>query len=511
MISGDIVPCADHTGLLAGTQLKHTYLRVLHPLLTNTQLRHYPYKRQELRECLESLLAGAQYRDVDPTTRRLVERNLRGTWCQGLRNNDTAAVSPTTAAAGAGVASAGASTLSVDAVAIAEGDEPAHVGTTTTTTTTNKARRHPRQPSTSLSGGEPHRKSRKHASADDLRHHHHHQHQHWVPSAQDGYLVTGDEGAGDGEEAVYYPQSPTTTTESSFSPHALAQARFDDDDGVAETQNRVFAPSSVPERIDVVRPSSSSCAAVELTRSTPSLRIPPPPLPPPIATQDHLPTLQHPRPRSSSLSAAAYHTSLGLAGSGNGSSSRASPALPAFPTTAPASPLPPSPALSSVSLSGSIDSPTSPTSHSASSRFSEAGGHRRRRRPPPPPIDAGGGGGGGGALAAAAAAISGSRPLTPVSRASTVDTVESEQSAAATDSSCGVYAATVQSRDHHQQQQHLSPAHSVSSISTTGHRRRRPPPPPKPGGLRDRDRDHDHHHDAELDARRLLDGLAVSS
>ncbi|GAA5959488.1 hypothetical protein JCM8115_003727 [Rhodotorula mucilaginosa] len=487
--------------------LKHTYLRVLHPLLTNTQLRHYPYKRQELRECLESLLAGAQYRDVDPTTRRLVERNLRGTWCQGLRNNDVAADAPATTTT-AGMTrddggQGGASTLSVDAVAIAEGDEPAHLGTAATTTTaaTTKARRHPRQPSTSLSGGEPHRKSRKHASADDLRHHHH---QHWVPSAQDGYLVTGDEGAGDGAEAVFYSQSPTMA-ESSFSPHALAQARFDDE-GVAATQKIRLAPSSVPERIDVVRPpptSPSSSAAVELARSTPSLRIPPPPLPPPIATQDHLPSLQHPRPRSSSLSAAAYHTSLGLAGSG--SSRRASPALPPFPT-APASPVPPSPALSSVSLTGSIDSPTSPTSHSVSSRFSEAGGHRRRRRPPPPPIDAGGGGG-GGALAAAAA-ISGSRPLTPVSRASTVDTVESEQSATATDSSCGVYAATVQSYDH----QHLSPAHSVSSISTSaGHRRRRPPPPPKPGGIRDRDRDHIHHHDAESDARRLLDGLAVSS
>lgn len=456
---------------------------MLHPLLTNTQLRHYPYKRQELRECLESLLAGAQYRDVDPTTRRLVERNLRGTWCQGLRNNDTAATSPTTAA---GVTrdggQGGASTLSVDAVAIAEGDEPAHPGTTTTT----KARRHPRQPSTSVSGGEPHRKSRKHASADDLRHHHHHQH--WVPSAQDGYLVTGDEGDGDGEEAVYYSQSPTTT-ESSFSPRALAQARFDD--GVAGSRDRL-APSSVPERIDVVRPSSpsSSSAAVELTRSTPSVRIPGP-LPPPILTQDHLPSLQHPRPRSSSLSAAAYHTSLGLAGSGG--SSRASPA--SMPTTSPPSPIPPSPALSNVSLTGSVDSPTSPTAR-------EAGGHRRRRRPPPPPIDAAGG------VSALAAAVSGSRPLTPVSRASTVDTLESEQSATATDSSCGVYAATVQSHDH----QHLSPAHSVSSISTTGHRRRRPPPPPKPGGLRDRDQDHhNHHHDAESDARRLLDGLAVSS
>ncbi|GAA5823008.1 hypothetical protein JCM3770_005377 [Rhodotorula araucariae] len=91
--------------------LKHTYLRVLHPLLTNTQLRHHPYKRRELRECLESLIAPSHYRDCDPTTRRLVERNLRGSWCQSLRSADAA----TDSALGTG--SAAGSTLSVDAVA----------------------------------------------------------------------------------------------------------------------------------------------------------------------------------------------------------------------------------------------------------------------------------------------------------------------------------------------------------------------------------------------------------
>lgn len=65
-------------------QLKHTYLRVLHPLLNNTQLRHHPYKRPQLRQVLTSLISHSLYRETDPTTRRLVERNLRGSWCDGL-------------------------------------------------------------------------------------------------------------------------------------------------------------------------------------------------------------------------------------------------------------------------------------------------------------------------------------------------------------------------------------------------------------------------------------------
>lgn len=68
-------------------QLKHTYLRVLHPLLTNTQLRHHPYKRPLLRRVLLSLISNSNYQSTDPTTRRLVERNLRGTWCEGLTDD----------------------------------------------------------------------------------------------------------------------------------------------------------------------------------------------------------------------------------------------------------------------------------------------------------------------------------------------------------------------------------------------------------------------------------------
>ena len=63
-------------------QLRHTYLRVLHPLLTNTQLRTVPYKRPHLLRVLRSLTANPyNIRDVTPTTIRLVDRCLSGDWC----------------------------------------------------------------------------------------------------------------------------------------------------------------------------------------------------------------------------------------------------------------------------------------------------------------------------------------------------------------------------------------------------------------------------------------------
>ncbi|KEP45852.1 DUF2013 family protein [Rhizoctonia solani 123E] len=64
--------------------LRHTYLRVLHPLLTNTQLKTNPYKRPELRQTLVSLISHADIRDVNPTTRRLAERCLAAEWCRAL-------------------------------------------------------------------------------------------------------------------------------------------------------------------------------------------------------------------------------------------------------------------------------------------------------------------------------------------------------------------------------------------------------------------------------------------
>jgi hypothetical protein len=66
-------------------QLRHTYLRVLHPLLTKTQLRDVPYKRPQIVYALESLVENARIRDVNPTTKRLVERCLGGDWCVQFR------------------------------------------------------------------------------------------------------------------------------------------------------------------------------------------------------------------------------------------------------------------------------------------------------------------------------------------------------------------------------------------------------------------------------------------
>ncbi|KAG0146120.1 hypothetical protein CROQUDRAFT_715739 [Cronartium quercuum f. sp. fusiforme G11] len=64
--------------------LRHTYLRVLHPLLTNTQLRSFHYKRREIRHVLLSHLKYAHLREVNSTTKRLVERNLKADWCLEL-------------------------------------------------------------------------------------------------------------------------------------------------------------------------------------------------------------------------------------------------------------------------------------------------------------------------------------------------------------------------------------------------------------------------------------------
>ena len=66
---------------LDNVQLRHTYLRVLHPLLTKTQLRSLPYKRTQIVRALESLIANQEIREVSSTIKRLVERCLNGEWC----------------------------------------------------------------------------------------------------------------------------------------------------------------------------------------------------------------------------------------------------------------------------------------------------------------------------------------------------------------------------------------------------------------------------------------------
>lgn len=60
--------------------------------MTNTQLRTYPYKRAQIRATLLSLLSDDHIRPVSPTTKRLVERNLKADWCVALSpapSNDT--------------------------------------------------------------------------------------------------------------------------------------------------------------------------------------------------------------------------------------------------------------------------------------------------------------------------------------------------------------------------------------------------------------------------------------
>ncbi|WRT65109.1 uncharacterized protein IL334_002051 [Kwoniella shivajii] len=54
--------------------LRHTYLRVLYPLLNHTQLRSDPYKRPQIKLVLNSLIANNHIKEINPTTTRLVER-----------------------------------------------------------------------------------------------------------------------------------------------------------------------------------------------------------------------------------------------------------------------------------------------------------------------------------------------------------------------------------------------------------------------------------------------------
>lgn len=70
---------------LTASPLRHTYLRVLSPLLAHTQLRQPPhYKPDELRGLLTTMRgggsAGWHFGDVDETTERLVGRCERVPW-----------------------------------------------------------------------------------------------------------------------------------------------------------------------------------------------------------------------------------------------------------------------------------------------------------------------------------------------------------------------------------------------------------------------------------------------
>jgi Protein of unknown function (DUF2013) len=68
--------------------LRHTYLRVLHPLLTNTQLLTYPYKRPQIHRLLVGLTSHGHLRDISATTQRLIDRCLSAQWCVDLDRLD---------------------------------------------------------------------------------------------------------------------------------------------------------------------------------------------------------------------------------------------------------------------------------------------------------------------------------------------------------------------------------------------------------------------------------------
>ncbi|KAI9278361.1 hypothetical protein BDA99DRAFT_4619 [Phascolomyces articulosus] len=60
--------------------LRDAYLRVLRPLLINTQLRRAPYKQNEIHSTLCAMITPQSYVKIDPNTSRLVERILEEWW-----------------------------------------------------------------------------------------------------------------------------------------------------------------------------------------------------------------------------------------------------------------------------------------------------------------------------------------------------------------------------------------------------------------------------------------------
>ncbi|CAM0139305.1 unnamed protein product [Umbelopsis sp. WA50703] len=60
--------------------LRQTYLRVLNPMLVNTQLHYTPYKHQQIHRILCAMIAPRAYRPVNTTTQRLVQRIMEDWW-----------------------------------------------------------------------------------------------------------------------------------------------------------------------------------------------------------------------------------------------------------------------------------------------------------------------------------------------------------------------------------------------------------------------------------------------
>ena len=87
---------------LTSMPLRHTYLRVLYPLLAHTQLRHPPhYKRDEILRLLNMMTstgrAGSHFGEIDETTARLVARCAKVPW---LREEQQEVGEPSTVPSG---------------------------------------------------------------------------------------------------------------------------------------------------------------------------------------------------------------------------------------------------------------------------------------------------------------------------------------------------------------------------------------------------------------------------
>jgi hypothetical protein len=85
----------------AASALRHTYLRVLHPILMHSQISKPPhYKRDELLRLFHLLVSsGTHFAPVDETTQRLVTRCTSVQWLQPAEdasghNNTTSPVDP---------------------------------------------------------------------------------------------------------------------------------------------------------------------------------------------------------------------------------------------------------------------------------------------------------------------------------------------------------------------------------------------------------------------------------
>ncbi|GAA6037341.1 hypothetical protein JCM8097_008520 [Rhodosporidiobolus ruineniae] len=358
--------------------LKHTYLRVLHPLLTNTQLRTYPYKRPQLRRVLESLIAPSSYRDVDPTTRRLVERNLRGSWCQGLRAAEDAA---------AGLGQGAGSTLSVDEVARAD----------------DRVRKHRHH---------HHRKSRRQTSLDD--------------SSSSAYSSSASVSTAPTSNYISSPLATTLTISdgrAAIQPVADRALRDGEVPPAVRASHAAYSYSSSPTELAPSHlPASDDPYPGSSQTSVPSIQaghslldpIAQRHLSPRCVSATHPPTssslssstvslappIIHPRPRSTSLSAAAFRSSSTSSSSNAlGLSDDPPPPLPPSPSPSAGSapklrrrPPPPPPAdpLSRPHTPASLAPP--PLTDAAVPDSPRVGA---RRRPPPPPVAGAGAGAGG--------------------------------------------------------------------------------------------------------------------